>query len=1076
MQSLNTYNYVEQLYMKPRNFEVTISDEDKIITIEEDGSLLAELSLNLVGGILSLIGKDNMEIGSVEIPSAQTIQRGYYDKATQEIVLEIGMDDTTNSEIRIDVQDLVEAYQNGNGIEIDDEKRINIKINQDSTEILDATEDGLAINLTNYVTSEQLKEESTIREQVDNQQWDTINTINNNLVQSIDAINKNMADGFNTINGGIDNEIRPAIEENRNNIASLEEKIKDIDVTELKEDIKKNAEDIATVNTNLVQSIDTINKNMMDGFNTINGGIDNEIRPELEKAVKYVDVADENLPERKAIVLKNGDLILGGNLEGDNSSLVQLNRWGIADFGSASVKFNINTPKDVRPTVQEAGQSGEEAHQIAYLSDIVEMGDGKISTVELIQDTENNLHYILMVDGVNKGDINIPKDQFLKKVDYDSNTKELIFVFETSEGDKETKVNIGDLIDTYIAGNGIELTDNVFSIKVKDGDKFLGVASDGLTCNFSFDKQGPWTYNFRDKNGTIVSQIDFDAQYDQISEVLVNLQQSKATRTELQAEVTARGEADTQLQNDLANEATTARAAEKANADAIIAETTRAEGIEAKLRTDVDYCGQRIDEDLENTSKALEYKVQWDSSKSKIVLPSGGQLVGTKYGTDGSNPEDGAVIAQLNEWDVMDFGSTKYALNLNVPSGIRPTVQEAGQSGSEANKIAYLSDIETASGDNTEAINNLKKELIGTSTDLATADTINGVRTYVNTVTSGITDGIEGKIDEKVNPLESKFAEYSKTEDITIELNRVLTEAKEYTDSELTSKLDNLNLDVENKISTAVSDAKQELDNHISANTNDIQKLSTVLNESGEYEDNVNHGTGIVDHLHVIVHKLINGIDEGNITSISDIIDNELGDKLNAKADTTELQAEVTARGEADTQIQNDLQTEATTARAAEKANADAIIAEKERAEGIEAKLRTDVDYCGQRIDEDLENTSKALEYKVQWDSSKSKIVLPSGGQLVGTKYGTDGSNPEDGAVIAQLNEWDVMDFGSTKYALNLNVPSGIRPTVQEAGQSGSEANKIAYLSDIEAANTEIATLKSTIEALTARIEALENK
>lgn len=163
-----------------------------------------------------------------------------------------------------------------------------------------------------------------------------------------------------------------------------------------------------------------------------------------------------------------------------------------------------------------------------------------------------------------------------------------------------------------------------------------------------------------------------------------------------------------------------------------------------------------------------------------------------------------------------------------------------------------------------------------------------------------------------------------------------------------------------------------------------------------------------------------------------------------------------------------ELQSEATTARAAEKANSDAILLKADKTEvalkanqsdvdsqvnainEVTSKLRTDVDYCGQRIDEDLENTSTALASKVSWDESKSKIVLPSGGQLVGTKYGADGSDPEDGAVIAQLNKWDVMDFGSTKYPLNLNVPSGVRPTVQEQGQSGEEANKVAYLSDLD--------------------------
>lgn len=183
----------------------------------------------------------------------------------------------------------------------------------------------------------------------------------------------------------------------------------------------------------------------------------------------------------------------------------------------------------------------------------------------------------------------------------------------------------------------------------------------------------------------------------------------------------------------------------------------------------------------------------------------------------------------------------------------------------------------------------------------------------------------------------------------------------------------------------------------------------------------------------------------------------------------------------------DELQSEATTARAAEKANSDAILLKADKTEvalkanqsdvdfqvnainEVTSKLRTDVDYCGQRIDEDLENTSTALASKVSWDESKSKIVLPSGGQLVGTKYGADGSDPEDGAVIAQLNKWDVMDFGSTKYPLNLNVPSGVRPTVQEQGQSGEEANEVAYLSDLSS----ISTLQSMVQVLEEKVNSL---
>ena len=655
---------------------VRVSPEDNMITIS-NGTISSTIKLDIENGILSLIGVDDKVISSVTLPLASGIKDAYFDDETNEVVLIIELSDGTEKEVKF------------------------------------------SINFSEYATKEDIK------------------TINDNLVTSINAINKNMADGFNTINGGINNEIRPAIEDNKkaiegkisydiftkdgkdyntimlDNYANLLGKSTDgtaynlamvskWDVADfgsaqlpfnmngskerptyndtkevaLLEDIESETKRVDAMVNVINTNIQTVNNNLVDSINTINGGINNEIRPELEKAVKYTTF-DTN---RKTIQLDNHNTISGLMTNGTGANIAMISKWDVADFGSTQLPINLNGSEE-RPTYNNN-------KEIALLEDI------KVSSVTLEQDPDNNLHYELLVNDVKAGDINIPKDQFLKEASYDADNKELVFVFVTETGETTTKIDVSNLVDTYTAGNGLELANNTFSAKITDGDKFLSADGNGISCHFSFEKLDSWQYAVRDKNGTIFAQIDFNTQYDQISEVLVNLQQAKATRTELQTEVTAREEADTQLQADLATEATTARAAEKANADAIVAEKERAEGIEAKLRTDVDYCGQRIDEDLENTSKALEYKVQWDESKSKIVLPSGGQLVGTKYGADGSNPADGAVIAQLNEWDVMDFGSTKFALNLNVPSGVRPTVQEAGQSGAEANKIAYLSDIE----------------------------------------------------------------------------------------------------------------------------------------------------------------------------------------------------------------------------------------------------------------------------------------------------------------------------------------------------------------------------------------------
>jgi hypothetical protein len=238
-----------------------------------------------------------------------------------------------------------------------------------------------------------------------------VNQINENVASSIETLNNNLVQAIETINNGIAAEVTNREEGDAKLQAAIDELAEKVngegaDLTELEGKIEKNAADIATVNNNLVEAVNNINKNVADGFSTINGGLNNEIRPELEKAVKYEDVADSNLPERKAIVLKNGDVILGGNLEGGTSSLVQLNRWGVADFGSSSVPFNINTPKDVRPTVQEAGQSVPEANQIAYVSDVAGLSntlEALNATVQILQSkvdvlTKTNTE-VVSVDG-----------------------------------------------------------------------------------------------------------------------------------------------------------------------------------------------------------------------------------------------------------------------------------------------------------------------------------------------------------------------------------------------------------------------------------------------------------------------------------------------------------------------------------------------------------------------------------------------------------------------------------------------------------------------------------------------------
>lgn len=126
-------------------------------------------------------------------------------------------------------------------------------------------------------------------------------------------------------------------------IDELAEKVNDegADLTELEGKIEKNAADIATVNNNLVEAVNNINKNVADGFSTINGGLDNEIRPELEKAVKYEDTATEQNPGRKTIFLNNHDNICGKTTDGSAVNIAMVSKWNKVEIGSAGMDLNL---------------------------------------------------------------------------------------------------------------------------------------------------------------------------------------------------------------------------------------------------------------------------------------------------------------------------------------------------------------------------------------------------------------------------------------------------------------------------------------------------------------------------------------------------------------------------------------------------------------------------------------------------------------------------------------------------------------------------------------------------------------
>lgn len=426
-----------------------------------------------------------------------------------------------------------------------------------------------------------------------------VNQINENVASSIETLNNNLVQAIETINNGIAAEVTNREEGDAKLQAAIDELAEKVngegaDLTELEGKIEKNAADIATVNNNLVEAVNNINKNVADGFSTINGGLNNEIRPELEKAVKYEDTATEQNPGRKTIFLNNHDNICGKTTDGSAVNIAMVSKWNKVNLGSSSVEINLNGSAE-RPTYNDS-------KQIALLEDV----HGNMETIALVK--KDDLTYELQVGDKIAGTINIPADQFLKSVEYSAEDKSLTFVFNTSEGEQTSVVDLSSLVDTYVAGNGIELIENGFSIKLDpSSESYLSVSEAGIKV-------------------------------EGINEIKKNVQEVAANLVT----------------------------------------------VNENLASSIDAINK----------KAVKYEDVADSNlpeRKAIVLKNGDVILG-------GNLEGGtSSLVQLNRWGVADFGSSSVPFKINTPKDVRPTVQEAGQSGEEAHKIAYLSDVESSS-------------------------------------------------------------------------------------------------------------------------------------------------------------------------------------------------------------------------------------------------------------------------------------------------------------------------------------------------------------------------------------------
>lgn len=231
---------------------------------------------------------------------------------------------------------------------------------------------------------------------------------------------------------------------------------------------------------------------LSDKFTAIEQNIADTIQPSLDTISGAVtglvnDVAAEAAARIAGDTFISGTLLSGFSAEKTVSGEFDAVRKLIGDVQGEAAKISAGD------AIEFAGLSGgfTEINVKVAASDKVltadETGlfaDITLSGVTPVSGIYASAYQLVGKNGEVLGEtINIPKDQFLKNVEYVPSETALDFTFYLADGtEKLTRVNVSGLVDTYTAGAGIKLANNEFSLG-KDGNtdsKFLQIGNDTI--------------------------------------------------------------------------------------------------------------------------------------------------------------------------------------------------------------------------------------------------------------------------------------------------------------------------------------------------------------------------------------------------------------------------------------------------------------------------------------------------------------------------------------------------------------------------------------------------------------------
>lgn len=263
--------------------------------------------------------------------------------------------------------------------------------------------------------------------------------------------------------------------------------------------------DVVATNESVSSEIDTAKSELISSIHEVSDKVDTT-KNELETKIHTVE---DSVTETNRSVETLSDRV--SSIENDGATDAEL----ATKADKSYVDSNFVKKSDV---LTEVSNTSENPVQSRVLSQkLGEIGDGMAATNESLEtvrqqldaaysnlnsrvstnettlsdgitiDKVSELVYALKINGVEKGRINLPKDQFFESASYDAGNNEIVLVFFTNNGEgesvrQEVRIPVGDLVDTYNAGDGLSLSDNTFSVKLnsQNESEYLKVSDGGL--------------------------------------------------------------------------------------------------------------------------------------------------------------------------------------------------------------------------------------------------------------------------------------------------------------------------------------------------------------------------------------------------------------------------------------------------------------------------------------------------------------------------------------------------------------------------------------------------------------------